>query len=42
VAWDAISRDRERFQAWMQEHVFESRPDQFRERAYAGIKPSHA
>jgi glutaconate CoA-transferase, subunit A len=42
VAWDAISRDRERFQVWMQEHVFESQPDQFRERAYAGIRPSHA
>jgi glutaconate CoA-transferase subunit A len=42
VAWDAISRDRERFQAWMREHVIEGRPEQFRERAYAGARPSHA
>ena len=24
VEWDAISRDRERFGAWMQEHVYET------------------
>lgn len=24
VAWDAISRDRDRFQAWLRDHVFES------------------
>jgi glutaconate CoA-transferase subunit A len=23
VEWDAISRDRERFASWMQEHVYE-------------------
>jgi glutaconate CoA-transferase, subunit A len=35
VAWDAISRDRARFQDWMRAHVIEGRPEQFRERAYA-------
>jgi glutaconate CoA-transferase subunit A len=34
LAWDAISRDRGRFQAWMREHVIDSRPEVFRSRAY--------
>ncbi len=34
LAWDAISRDRDRFQAWMREHVIDARPDAFRSRAY--------
>ena len=41
VAWDAISRDRERFQAWMQEHVIEGRPERYRELAYAAARPRH-
>jgi glutaconate CoA-transferase, subunit A len=28
VAWDAISRDRELFAAWMQRHVLETRDSQ--------------
>ena len=28
VAWDAVSRDRERFAAWMQRHVLETRDSQ--------------
>jgi glutaconate CoA-transferase subunit A len=35
VAWDAISRDRSAFQAWMTEHVLCVGPDAFRPRAYA-------
>ena len=27
LAWDAISRDRDRFQAWMREHVIDARPE---------------
>ena len=38
VAWDAISRDRARFQDWMRAHVIEGRPEQFRERAYAAAQ----
>jgi glutaconate CoA-transferase subunit A len=34
LAWDAISRDRDRFQAWMREHVIDARPGAFRSRAY--------
>ena len=34
LAWDAISRDRDRFQAWMREHVIDAGPDAFRSRAY--------
>ena len=36
VAWDAIARDRDRFAAWMDEHVVKGRPEDFRERAFAG------
>jgi glutaconate CoA-transferase subunit A len=35
VAWDAISRDRDGFERWIQEHVMEGRLEDFRERAYA-------
>ena len=35
VAWDAISRDRESFQRWIEEHVMEGRPEMFKERARA-------
>ena len=35
VAWDAISRDRGAFQAWMAEHVMGATPDDCRGRAYA-------
>jgi len=35
VAWDAIARDRGRFAAWMNEHVINGRPEDFRERAFA-------
>ena len=35
VAWDAIARDRERFTAWIDEHVIKGGPGQFRERAFA-------
>jgi glutaconate CoA-transferase subunit A len=31
-AWDAISKDREAFQAWMQENVLEAGPEAFAER----------
>ena len=34
LAWDTISRDRESFNAWMRQHVFEVAPDVFRARAY--------
>jgi glutaconate CoA-transferase subunit A len=36
VAWDAISRDRARFEEWMERHVLASRPEAFAERAYPG------
>ena len=35
VAWDAIARDRETFQRWIQEHVIDATPEAFRERAFA-------
>jgi glutaconate CoA-transferase subunit A len=35
AAWDDVSRDREAFQVWMQEHVLDQRSEVFRERAYA-------
>jgi glutaconate CoA-transferase, subunit A len=38
VAWDAISRDRERFGEWIREHVMNATPEEFRERAYASAK----
>jgi glutaconate CoA-transferase subunit A len=38
VAWDNISRDREQFQTWLKKNVIEGKPEQFRERAYAGAE----
>jgi glutaconate CoA-transferase, subunit A len=35
VAWDAIARDRDRFAAWMDQHVVNGRPEDFRDRAFA-------
>ena len=35
VAWDAISRDRDSFQRWIQEHVMAARPETFAERVRA-------
>jgi glutaconate CoA-transferase subunit A len=35
VAWDAIARDRDRFTAWIDEHVVRGGPDQYRQRAFA-------
>ena len=35
VAWDAISRDRDSFVQWIQQHVMEGRPEAFKDRAYA-------
>jgi glutaconate CoA-transferase, subunit A len=35
VAWDAIARDRDRFAAWIDEHVINGGPGQFRDRAFA-------
>ncbi len=35
LAWDKISADRERFRAWMQEHVLDQTPDIFAERVAA-------
>jgi glutaconate CoA-transferase, subunit A len=35
VAWDAIARDRDRFTAWMDDHVVNGRPEDFRDRAFA-------
>jgi glutaconate CoA-transferase, subunit A len=35
VAWDAISRDRATFEAWIKEHVIDGSPEQFQARAYA-------
>jgi glutaconate CoA-transferase subunit A len=42
VAWDAISRDRDRFQDWMRTHVIEGRPEEFRERAYGEARAPRA
>ena len=42
VAWDAISRDRDSFQRWIQEHVMESRPESFMERARATAATNRA
>jgi glutaconate CoA-transferase subunit A len=39
IAWDAISRERESFQAWMDEHVINAGPDRFEARAFAHAKP---
>lgn len=38
VGWDAIARDRDRFREWIDEHVINGRPEQFRERAHAAAK----
>jgi glutaconate CoA-transferase, subunit A len=38
VGWDAIARDRDRFRAWIDEHVINAGPAQFRDRAYAAAK----
>jgi glutaconate CoA-transferase subunit A len=38
VGWDAIARDRDRFRAWIDEHVMRAGPAQFRDRAYAAAK----
>jgi glutaconate CoA-transferase, subunit A len=35
VAWDAISRDRDRFALWIDEHVRRGRPEDFKARAFA-------
>ena len=35
-AWDAISRDRDAFSAWMQAHVVEAGPDDFARHAGGG------
>ena len=35
VAWDAIARDRDRFAAWMDQHIVNGRPEDFRDRAFA-------
>jgi len=41
VAWDAIARDRDRFTAWIDQHVINGRPEDFRDRAFASrIKAS--
>jgi glutaconate CoA-transferase subunit A len=32
VAWDAISRDRDRFGAWIEEHVMQATPEDFQAR----------
>ena len=40
VAWDAIARDRDRFTAWMDEHVVKGRPEDFRDRAFASRTPA--
>ncbi len=34
VAWDAISRDRDRFLKWMQANVLSARPEDFAARAF--------
>jgi glutaconate CoA-transferase subunit A len=33
IAWDAISRDRDSFRSWIDEHVMRSGPDAFARRA---------
>ena len=33
IAWDAISRDRDSFRAWIKENVLEKGPDAFAARA---------
>ena len=42
VAWDVISRDRDGFQRWIQEHVMAAQPDAFaaRARAAAATRPA--
>jgi glutaconate CoA-transferase subunit A len=40
VAWDAISRDRDTFQGWIQEQVMNGSPEQFRERAQPSATPT--
>ena len=42
VAWDAISRDRDSFQRWIQEHVMTARPETFAERVRAAAAPRPA
>jgi glutaconate CoA-transferase subunit A len=42
VAWDAISRDRDSFQRWIQVHVMEGRPEAFKDRAYTAASPRQA
>ena len=37
IAWDEIARDRDSFQAWIDEHVMEASPEDFAK--YAGKKP---
>ena len=39
VAWDAIGRDRGRFGEWIQQHVMEAGPEDFRARARATAGP---
>jgi glutaconate CoA-transferase subunit A len=36
VSWDAVSRDRARFEAWIREHVTEATPEAFQARVAAG------
>ena len=38
-AWDAISRDRAAFQAWLDAHVLASQPGAFQTRAHAVSQP---
>jgi glutaconate CoA-transferase subunit A len=35
VAWDGIARDRDRFQAWIAEHVMNGTPGDFKDRAFS-------
>ena len=42
VAWDAIARDRDSFQRWIQEHVMAAQPAAFAERARAAAAPRPA
>jgi glutaconate CoA-transferase subunit A len=42
VGWDAISRERDTFQHWIQKHVMEGRPEAFKDRAYTGVASRHA
>jgi glutaconate CoA-transferase subunit A len=39
VAWDAIGRDRGHFGEWIQQHVMEAGPEDFRARARATARP---